>query len=236
MPATAAASAPGMSGLAGIQARIEAARSPNQPPVRLLAVSKGQSVERIRLLAQAGQREFGENYVQEAIAKIVELADATLRFHLIGPLQSNKCELVARHFAGIESLDRAKLVPLLAAARPAALAPLEVLVQVKLDAEASKSGAAPEAVPALCAAVAREPRLALRGLMAIPAPDPDPAQRRKRFAQLAQLYADLRADYPAMDRLSIGMSDDFELAIAAGATEVRIGSALFGPRAPRDHP
>jgi pyridoxal phosphate enzyme (YggS family) len=219
-----------MSALREILDRIEAARPPGGSPVRLLAVSKGQPVERIAALAAQGQRHFGENYVQEAIAKIAALAGRGLVWHLIGPLQSNKCADAARHFDRVESLDRAKLVPLLAAARPADLGPLEVLVQVKLDDEATKSGARPAEVPELCRLVASEPRLSLRGLMTIPRPDPDLAVRRARFADLKALFDALRRDFPSIDTLSMGMSEDFETAIAEGATEVRIGTALFGPR------
>jgi pyridoxal phosphate enzyme (YggS family) len=219
-----------MSALREILDRIEAARPPGGSPVRLLAVSKGQPVERIAALAAQGQRHFGENYVQEALVKIAALAGRGLVWHLIGPLQSNKCADAARHFDRVESLDRAKLVPLLAAARPADLAPLEVLVQVKLDDEATKSGARPAEVPELCRLVASEPRLSLRGLMTIPRPDPDLAVRRARFADLKALFDALRRDFPSIDTLSMGMSEDFETAIAEGATEVRIGTALFGPR------
>jgi pyridoxal phosphate enzyme (YggS family) len=216
-----------------IRDRIDAARPPGGPPVRLLAVSKGQPIERIIALAAEGQTHFGENYVQEAIPKIVALADRGLAWHLTGPLQSNKCGEVARNFDWIETLDREKLVSPLATARPAGRPPLQVLVQVKLDDEASKSGAAPVDVPRLCRIVAAEPRLRLRGLMTIPRPDPDPGVRRRRFAELRALFESLRLDFPSMDTLSMGMSEDFELAIAEGATEVRIGTALFGPRTPR---
>lgn len=222
-----------MSALDAIRGRIEAARPPDGPPVRLLAVSKGQSAARIAALADLGQRHFGENYVQEAVPKIAALADRGLAWHLTGPLQSNKCGEVARHFDWIETLDREKLVPLLAAARPAGRAPLAVLVQVKLDDEAGKSGAAPADVPRLCRLIAAEPRLRLRGLMTIPRPDPDPGVRRRRFAELRALFESLRTAFPTMDTLSMGMSEDFELAIAEGATEVRIGTALFGPRPPK---
>jgi pyridoxal phosphate enzyme (YggS family) len=222
-----------VSAFGAIRARIDAARPPGGPPVRLLAVSKGQPIERIVALAAEGQTHFGENYVQEAVAKIVALAGRGLAWHLTGPLQSNKCGEVARHFDWIETLDREKLVLPLAAARPADRPPLQVLVQVKLDDEASKSGAAPADVPRLCRLVAAEPRLRLRGLMTIPRPDPDPGARRRRFAELRALFESLRMAFPTMDTLSMGMSEDFELAIAEGSTEVRIGTALFGPRPPK---
>ncbi len=214
-------------------ARVERAAQGAARPVRLLAVSKFQSAQAVASLAACGQIAFGENYVQEGIAKQRELeaTDATgLEWHLIGPLQSNKAELAARHFDWVQSLDRAKLVPLLARARPADAAPLNLLIQVNIDDEASKSGASPEEVPALAELVASQPSLALRGLMAIPAPDPDASRRRAAFARMRALFDTLRTAHPSVDTLSIGMSDDFELAIAEGATMVRVGTALFGAR------
>lgn len=199
-------------------------------PVRLLAVSKGQSVERIRALAAAGQLEFGENYVQEALGKISACLDLPLCWHFIGPLQSNKCGDVARHFDWLHSLDRSKLVPLLAAARPAQAAPLNVLIQVNVEGESGKAGARPDQVEALAEQVASQPRLRLRGLMAIPMPQPDPDDRRPAFAALRRLFEGLRTRWPDLDTLSIGMSDDFPQAIAEGSNLVRIGTALFGPR------
>ncbi len=178
----------------------------------------------------AGQRCFGENYVQEAVAKRQDLSDLDLQWHLIGPLQSNKCRLAALHFDWIQSLDRLKLIPLLARERPAALAPLNVLLQINIDDEDSKSGCPPHALPELVAAVAREPRLRLRGLMAIPAPDPDLGQRREAFRRMRTLFETLRQTHAGVDTLSMGMSEDFELALAEGASMVRIGSALFGAR------
>ena len=199
--------------------------------VRLLAVSKTRPAAALRALAVQGQHAFGENYVQETLAKQRELADLDLEWHLIGPLQSNKCREVAQHFDWLESLDREKLIAPLDRHRPAARAPLSVLIQVNIDDEDSKSGCAPAAVPALADAIAAMPRLALRGLMAIPAPHADSARRRDAFRRMRALFEALRAEHPVVDTLSMGMSDDFELAIAEGATEVRIGSALFGPRA-----
>ena len=207
----------------------EAARAAAHP-VHLLAVSKTRPAADIRALAALGQRAFGENYVQEALAKQRELADLDLEWHLIGPLQSNKCREAAAHFDWLESLDREKLVALLDRHRPADRAPLNVLIQVNIDDEAGKSGCAPESVSALAAAVAAAPRLQLRGLMAIPAPHADPARRRDAFRRMRALFDTLRTGHPDIDTLSMGMSDDFGLAIAEGATEVRIGSALFGPR------
>lgn len=198
--------------------------------VRLLAVSKTRTAAEVRALATLGQRDFGENYVQEAVAKQAELADLDLCWHLIGPLQSNKCDAAARHFDWIESIDRAKLIPLLARARPLGRNPLNVLVQVNVSAEASKSGCAPDQAGTLAAAIAAEPRLRLRGLMTIGAPWPDFERRRSEFAHLRRLFEALAAEHPGLDTLSMGMSEDFALAIEEGATQVRIGSALFGPR------
>ncbi|SDD94146.1 hypothetical protein SAMN04488509_11137 [Aquimonas voraii] len=200
-------------------------------PVELLAVSKTQPAEAVAALAACGQRSFGENYVQEAAAKIAALRTLGLRWHLIGHLQSNKAAQAAPLFDCIESVDRAKLLPLLDAARATSgRGPLDILLQVNIDDEASKSGCAPADVPALAEVAARCPNLRLRGLMSIPAPVPDLAARRRSFAALRGLFEQLRTRYPQVDTLSMGMSEDFELAIAEGATRVRVGSALFGPR------
>jgi len=213
-----------------ICARVEAASRRAGHPARLLAVSKTQPATAIRSLADLGQREFGENYVQEALVKQRELAGSGLQWHLIGPLQSNKCREVAEHFDWLQSLDRDKLVGLLDRYRPAALLPLNVLIQVNIDDETSKSGCRPDDVAALAARIAAASRLQLRGLMAIPRPHPDLEVRRTAFRRMRALYDDLRAGHPAVDTLSLGMSEDFELAIAEGATMVRIGTALFGTR------
>lgn len=198
--------------------------------VRLLAVSKTRSPEEVRALAAAGQRAFGENYVQEGLAKVHALADLDLEWHLIGHLQSNKAAQAAEHFDWVQSLDRPKLVAALDRARPADRPPLNVLVQVNVDGEAGKSGCRPAEVDALAEAVAAAPRLRLRGLMAIPEPHPDPERRRASFRALRELYEPLAARYPGVDTLSMGMSEDYALAIAEGSTLVRIGTALFGPR------
>jgi len=197
---------------------------------RLLAVSKTRPAAEIRALALLGQHAFGENYAQEAIAKQAELADLPLEWHLIGHLQSNKARIAAAAFEWVQSVDRIKLVAELARHRPSGMKPLNVLVQVNIDDEASKSGCRPDDVFALAEAIAAEPRLALRGLMAIPAPDPDMQRRREAFRALKRLFDRLGARYPGIDTLSMGMSEDFELAIAEGATMVRIGTALFGER------
>lgn len=217
---------------AQIRERVDAAAQAAGHVVSLLGVSKTKTAAAIRELAAQGQRAFGENYVQEAIGKQRELAELALEWHLIGPLQSNKCRDVALHFDWLQSLDREKLVEPLNRFRPAGMTRLNVLIQVNIDGEASKSGCAPDAIPALANAIARAPRLHLRGLMAIPEPHPDRAQRSVAFTRMRELFDSLRNAHPGIDTLSMGMSDDFELAIAHGATLVRIGTALFGPRTP----
>lgn len=206
-----------------------AARS-GRPSASLLAVSKTQPASRIRALAEAGQRAFGENYVQEALGKIAELVDLDLDWHLIGPLQSNKCREAAEHFGWVQSVDRAKIIEPLARFRPAALPALNVLIQVNVDGEASKSGCAPADIEALAAAIAAQSRLRLRGLMSIGAPYEDLAQRRASFRRMHALFLALQAEHPQIDTLSMGMSEDFELAIEEGASMVRVGSRLFGSR------
>jgi pyridoxal phosphate enzyme (YggS family) len=207
-----------------------AARQAGRPAPRLLAVSKTQPAEAVARLADAGQMAFGENYVQEALGKIGALAGRGLEWHLIGHLQSNKAREAARCFDWVQTLDRPKLIAALAAHRPAELKPLNVLVQVNPDGEAGKSGCAPGQVPALAEAIAAQPRLLLRGLMAIPEPLPGLEDRREAFALMAKLYAGLQARYEGVDTLSMGMSADYPLAIAEGATMIRIGTALFGAR------
>ena len=211
----------------GVKARIaRAARAAGRAPesVTLLAVSKTHAVDRVREACAAGLHAFGENYVQEAIAKMEGLTG--VEWHLIGPLQSNKSRLAAERFDWVQSVDRAKIAQRLSEQRPAHLAPLNVLLQVNVSAEASKSGARVEEVTSLAAAVAALPRLRLRGLMAIPAPGSDSG-----FARMKALYESLAPQF-GFDTLSMGMTDDMEQAIAAGATMVRIGTAIFGPRLP----
>ena len=208
-----------------------ASRTVERPPARLLAVSKTQPAQALAALAGQGQRAFGENYVQEALGKILALQALGLEWHLIGPLQSNKCREAAEHFDWLQSLDRAKLIEPLGRYRPAGRAPLNVLIQVNADAEASKSGCAPSEVLPLACAVAAAPRLRLRGLMSIGAPYPDFAQRRASFRRLREMFDALRQEFPHLDTLSMGMSEDYALAIEEGATMVRVGSALFGARA-----
>ncbi len=208
----------------------------NRPAARLLAVSKTRSGGEIAALADAGQRAFGENYVQEALPKIDGLRGRGLEWHLIGHLQSNKADLAARSFDWVQSLDRAKLVAALARHRPTGAAPLNVLVQVNIDDETSKHGCLPGDVAALARAIAVEPSLRLRGLMSIPAPHADMARRRDAFRAMRTLFEALQADHPEIDTLSMGMSDDFIPAIEEGATMVRIGSALFGARPAKTDP
>ena len=209
---------------------LNAATASGRPPPRLLAVSKTQPAAAITALAACGQRAFGENYVQEGVAKASELAALALEWHLIGHLQSNKCREAAGHFDWVQSLDRPSLIAPLSRYRSSARPPLNVLVQVNVDGEASKSGCAPDAALALATAVAAAPNLRLRGVMGIGAPFPDFEQRRASFQRLRDIFETLQAQFPGVDTLSMGMSDDFELAIAEGATMVRIGSRLFGPR------
>ena len=209
-----------------------AATAGQRPLPRLLAVSKTQPVAAIAALAAAGQKAFGENYVQEAQHKVLALAGGGLEWHLIGHLQSNKAELASGLFDWVQTVDRAKLVEALARYRPESRPPLNVLVQVNIDDEASKHGCRPEEVPALAAAIARQPRLRLRGLMAIPTPHADLEVRRPAYRDMATLFQQLSEWHPGIDTLSMGMSDDYPLAIAEGATMVRIGTALFGARPP----
>jgi pyridoxal phosphate enzyme (YggS family) len=207
-----------------------AAAAAGRPPPRLLAVSKTQPAEAVAALAAQGQTAFGENYVQEALAKMQELQPLGLEWHLIGHLQSNKAEPVATHFDWVQSVDRPKLVAALARYRPAERGPLNVLIQVNIDDESSKHGCAPDDVDALAATIAAEPNLRLRGLMAIPAPWPDAERRRDAFVRMRTLFEALAAGHPQVDTLSMGMSSDYAEAIAEGATLVRIGTALFGAR------
>jgi len=207
-----------------------AAREAGRPAPTLLAVSKTQPADAVARLADAGQRAFGENYVQEALPKIRALAGRGLEWHLIGHLQSNKAREAAQHFDWVQTVDRPKLVAALAAHRPAQLTPLNVLIQVNPDEEPGKSGCTPAQVPDLAAAIAAEPTLRLRGLMAIPEPLPGLDDRRGAFALMAGLHAKLRDRYEGVDTLSMGMSADYALAIAEGSTMIRIGTALFGAR------
>ncbi|HEX9184382.1 MAG TPA: YggS family pyridoxal phosphate-dependent enzyme [Burkholderiales bacterium] len=219
--------------LQAVRGRISsAARAAGRDPaaVSLLAVSKTHAAALIREAHAAGQRAFGENYVQEAETKMASLADLPLEWHLVGPLQSNKTRTVAERFQWVHTVDREKVARRLSEQRPHGLTPLEVLVQVNVSGEASKSGVAPQDAAALARVVAKLPRLRLRGLMAVPEPTPDAGVQRARFAELRRLYESLRREGLALDTLSMGMSDDMEAAIAEGSTLVRIGTAIFGKR------
>jgi len=207
-----------------------AAGAAGRPAARLLAVSKTQPAEAVAALAAEGQLAFGENYVQEAAAKIARLQTAGLEWHLIGHLQSNKAEQAAQLFDWVQTVDRPKLVAALARHRPADRGPLNVLIQVNIDDEQSKHGCAPTEISGLAELIGAEPKLRLRGLMAIPAPFPEREQRQAAFARMRGLFDDLALRWPTVDTLSMGMSSDYADAIAAGATMVRIGTALFGAR------
>ncbi len=215
--------------LGRIAAACKAAGKP-ESAVRLVAVSKTFPAETVRAAAAAGQRDFGENYLQEALAKMQALADLPLVWHFIGPIQSNKTRAIAEAFQWVHSVDREKIAARLSEARPAHLPPLNVCIEVNVSGEASKSGVAPDALAALARRVAALPRLALRGLMAIPEPTPDQAQQRRSFRAVRELKdALVREGFP-LDTLSMGMSADLEAAIAEGATLVRVGTAIFGER------
>ncbi len=213
------------------------AAAAGRAPARLLAVSKTQPAEAVARVAaslrarpQAGPVAFGENYVQEALAKQPALAGLGIEWHLIGHLQSNKAKEAAAAFDWVQTVDRPKLVEALAKHRAPGQRPLNVLIQVNIDDEASKHGCRPEEIDALADAIAAQPALRLRGLMAIPAPDPDMNRRREAFRRMRALFDALAARHAGIDTLSMGMSEDYALAIAEGATMVRVGSALFGPR------
>lgn len=199
--------------------------------VQLLAVSKTWPAASVREAAAAGQRAFGENYVQEAVGKVAELDDPGLEWHFIGPLQGNKTRPVAENFAWVHSVDRLKIAERLAAQRPPGLPPLQLCLQVNVSGEASKSGCAPQQALELAAAIGQLPGLRLRGLMAIPEPTADVLHQRSQFALLRQTLERINAELDCgLDTLSMGMSDDLEAAIMEGATLVRIGTAIFGER------
>lgn len=200
--------------------------------VTLLAVAKTFPADAVRAAFDAGERSFGENYVQEALDKITALADLRdpLQWHLIGPLQSNKTRVVAESFDWVHTVDRLKIAQRLSEQRPAGLPPLQLCLQVNISGEASKSGLAAEEVLAVARSVAALPRVRLRGLMAVPAPASDPAAQRLPHARLRELLALLQRDGLDVDTLSMGMTADLEAAIAEGATIVRVGTAIFGAR------
>jgi len=215
---------------------VSAAQEAGRPPenVRLLAVSKTFGPEAVLEAAAAGQRAFGENYLQEGLDKIravaAALPDTALEWHFIGPIQSNKTRPIAENFAWVHTVEREKIAQRLSEQRLAGMAPLNICLQVNISGEASKSGVAPGELAALARSVAGLPNLKLRGLMAIPEPAEEFTQQRAAFAQLRQLYEQLRADGFELDTLSMGMSADLRAAVCEGATIVRVGSAIFGAR------
>lgn len=220
-------------GLQGVKSRIaSAAREHRRDPreIVLVAVSKAHGQARVREAYGLGQRDFGESYVQEALPKMDALADLRATWHFIGPIQSNKTRGIAERFDWVHSLDRVRIAERLSAQRPDALAALNVLVQVNTSGEASKSGCAPEEASAIAQAVAPLPRLRLRGLMTVPEPTPERAVLRARFRLLREVAERIREGGIPLDTLSMGMSDDFEEAIACGSTLVRVGTAIFGAR------
>ena len=219
--------------IARVQAQMAAAcqttgRTPGS--VQLLAVSKTWSAEAVRTAHAAGQTDFGENYIQEAVDKITCLRDLPLVWHCIGPIQSNKTRLVAEHFDWVHSIDRLKIAQRLSEQRPEHLPPLQVCIQVNVDGGETKSGVSPQDLPALAQAVTTLPRLRLRGLMTIPEPAETDAQMRTVHRQSKDLFEQLRAQGLPLDTLSMGMSADMAAAIAEGSTMVRVGTAIFGKR------
>ena len=207
-----------------------AAKQHGRNAASLLAVSKGMPESLIRRAVSAGQLEFGESYVQEAVAKILATKDLAIVWHFIGPIQSNKTNTIAENFSWVHSVDRLKIAERLAAARPENLPPLNICIQINSSFEASKSGVAPSDVAALANAIASLPRLKLRGLMTIPAPTDNVDLQRATFRGVREQLDMLNRGGLALDTLSMGMSDDLDAAIAEGATIVRVGTAIFGPR------
>ncbi len=230
--------------LTGVNHRIQGAalhalRDPSS--IRLLAVSKTRSADEIRQAYKEGQRRFGENYLQEALDKQSHLIDLPLEWHFIGPIQSNKTRAIAEHFDWVHSVDRLRIARRLNDQRPEEKGPLQICLQMNVDNEASKSGVVVAELEELALAVTELTQLRLRGLMAIPAPRTDPAAQQRVFQSVASALEHLRGRYthrkeaqiPPLDTLSMGMSNDLEAAIAAGATIVRVGTDIFGPRQPR---
>jgi len=205
-------------------------KQPSPTTVQLLAVSKKQPAAAIKAVYAEGQRAFGENYVQEALKKQQELADLSLEWHFIGPIQSNKTRLIAENFDWVHSIDRVKIIERLNAQRPNTAPPLNVCLQLNLDDENNKSGINEPQVMPMANSIQQCSRLRLRGLMAIPAPRMNYEAQYTIFKQIATLYSQLKTQYPDVDTLSMGMSGDMEAAIAAGSTMIRIGTGIFGPR------
>jgi pyridoxal phosphate enzyme (YggS family) len=211
-------------------ARAAAAAGRSAHSVTLLAAGKAQPLALLRAAAEAGLSDFGESYLNEALPKLAALQDRALTWHYVGRLQANKTKPVAEAFAWVHAVDRFRVAERLSAQRPYHAPPLNVCLQVNLAGEASKGGVQPAQLAPLAAAVAALPRLKLRGLMCLPPQESDPARQRHWFAQLRTLQEELNAGGARLDTLSMGMSDDFEAAIAEGATIVRLGTVLFGPR------
>jgi PLP dependent protein len=211
--------------------RLSAEKSQRNPgDIRVLAVSKNHPAQDIRLAHSCGLDDFGESYLQEALPKMAELEGLELTWHFIGPIQSNKTRPIAEHFQWVHSVDRSKIARRLNDQRPPQLPPLQVCLQVNISGETSKSGATVDELPQLVRDVLLLPRLELRGLMAIPAATAEFRLQQLAFSKLRSTLDELRQLAPALDTLSMGMSDDLEAAIAQGATILRVGSAIFGPR------
>lgn len=217
-----------------VRARIDGAADRagrDRDAICLIAVAKTRSASEVRAMAAAGVTDIGENYLQEALEKQAALADLSLTWHFIGALQGNKTRAVAEHFDWVHSVDRLRILRRLSEQRPTTLAPLNVCLQVNLDGESSKAGLEPAAVAEVVEAARAWPNIALRGLMALPAPRSDAESQREPFRRLASLARDIEQRCGlTLDTLSMGMSDDLEAAVAEGATHLRIGTALFGPR------
>jgi PLP dependent protein len=216
-------------------ARAAEAAGRSAQSVTLLAIGKAQPLPLLNSAAACGLEHFGESYLQEALAKITALRERGLTWHFVGRVQANKTRPIAEEFAWVHALDRVRIAERLAAQRPPHAPPLNVCLQVNLAGEDAKGGVAPEELAPLAAAVAKLPRLALRGLMCIPPEEAEPARQRAWFAKLRELRDQLNVQGARLDTLSMGMSGDFEAAIAEGATIVRLGTALFGPRASTMH-
>jgi hypothetical protein len=204
--------------------------------VRMIAVSKTHGIDAIRVAARSGISDFGENYVDEALPKIMGTQALHLRWHFLGAIQSNKTRDIARNFHWVQTIDRRKVAERLSAQRPDDSEPLNVLIQVNIDAEPQKAGIAPEALAEFAARLLELPRIRVRGLMAIPRPEVEPDMQRLTFRRMRTLFETARpAQAECWDTLSMGMTHDFDVAIAEGATMIRIGTAIFGPREPRQH-
>ena len=216
-----------------VKSRIaEAARNAGRSPddILLLAASKTNPPEKLREAWEAGQTVFGENYLQEGLIKIRALSDLPIEWHFIGPIQSNKTKPIAENFSWVHSIDREKIATRLSSARPESLPPLQVCVQVNVSGEVTKSGVDPEQAVELAALVSQLPRLKLRGLMAVPELTSATALQREQFQVMRAIFEQLKRDGFDVDTLSMGMSEDMDMAIAEGATIVRVGTAIFGPR------